>query len=137
MLLRPQNVAIDDVENPTILHKLLETLGAEVVDFPFDTECCGSFNAVNNPDLALEASYNILNSALGNGADALALSCPLCDFNLGGRQEELKLRGFKGMPIIYFSQLMAVAFGLDKEVCRFDLNFGNPEAILKEKNLIS
>jgi heterodisulfide reductase subunit B len=54
-LLRPQEVAIDEVERPTILHQLLQALGAEVIDFPFATECCGAFQVVSNPEFALES----------------------------------------------------------------------------------
>ena len=44
-LLRPQEVAIDQVERPTILHQLLQALGAEPIDFPFAAKCCGSRSA--------------------------------------------------------------------------------------------
>jgi len=137
-LLRPQEVAIDNVERPIILHQLLQALGAEAVDFPFATECCGSFQAIGNPDFALECAWNILSSALRRGAEALTLSCPLCDFNLGHRQSELmrKYSEFKGIPIIYFPQLLALSLGLDPEVCHFELNFGNPYLLLQRKGLL-
>jgi heterodisulfide reductase subunit B len=138
MMLRPREVGIDNPENPRILHDLIEALGAKVVDFPFANECCGSFQAVGNPDFALEASWNILSSALRRGAEGLVLSCPLCDFNLGQRQKILmeKYLDFKGIPIFYFTQPLALALGLDSKVCRFELNYGDPQPLLKSKNLL-
>ncbi len=137
-LLRPQEAAIDQVERPTVLQDLLKTLGAEVVDFPFATECCGSFQIVSNPDFVLDCSWNILSSALRWGAEALVASCPLCDYNLSQRQGEL-VQGyseFRQIPILYFTQLLALSLGLEPEVCCFDLNYIDPRPLLKSKGLL-
>ena len=137
-LLRPQEIAIDQVERPTIMQQLLQSLGAEVVDFPFATECCGSFQIVGNPEFVLDCAWNILSSALRWGAEALVVSCPLCDFNLGQRQREISNRysEFREMPILYFTQLLALSLGLGAEVCRFDLNYIDPRPLLESKGLI-
>ena len=138
-LLRPQEVAIDHVERPTILRSLLETVGAEAVDFPYATECCGSFQIIGNPDHVAQRVRDILSSALRSGAEALVLTCPLCHFNLGERQRELAQRysDFQGMPIFYFSQLLAISLGIEPQVCHFELNYGAPLSLLKSKKLIS
>lgn len=138
MLLRPEGIAIDNPEKPEILHRLIEALGAEAVDFPFSIECCGSFQIVGNPDFALESSWNILSSALRYGAEALVLSCPLCDFNLGYRQKALmeKFPGFKAVPIFYFTQLLALSLGLGPEVCHFEQNYGEALPFLERKGVI-
>lgn len=137
-LLRPQEIAIDHVERPTILHQLMETIGAEVVDFPFATECCGSFQIVSNPDFVTQRAWDILGSALRRGAEALVLTCPLCHFNLSQRQPELMRRysDFTGIPIFYFSQLLALSLQLDPQVCHFELNYGDPFPLLKRKELV-
>ena len=137
-LLRPREAAIDQVERPTVLQELLQTLGATVVDFPFATECCGSFQIVSNPDFVTERAHAILDLALRRGAEAIVLSCPLCNFNLGQRQIELKQKysDFQGLPIIYFTQLLALAIGVDPSVCQFDQNFGEPQTLLQSKGLI-
>ena len=138
-LLRPQAVAIDQVERPTILQNLVETLGAEAVDFPYATECCGAFQIVGNPDAITQRSWEILSSAMRRGAEALVLTCPLCHFNLGQRQSELMQRysDFKGMPLFYFTQLLAISLGIDPGVCHFELDYGVPLSLLKSKNLVS
>ena len=137
-LLRPREVAIDSVENPSILREFLKAIGATPVDFPHAATCCGSYQIVSNPDNISEYAWNILSSALRQGAEALVLTCPLCDYNLGQGQKELmkKHNEFKGMPLFYFTQLLSLALGLDPELCRFELNYGEPELLLREKNLL-
>jgi len=138
-LLRPKEVAIDKMESPSVLGNLLESLEAETIDFPLATECCGSYQILSSQEYALECAWNILSSAIRRGAEGLVLTCPLCDFNLGAKQGELmeKYSDFKGIPIFYFTQLLAISLGLPPEVCHFELNYGNPEQLLRSKNLLS
>ncbi len=138
-LLRPREVAIDSVENPTILREFLKALGASPVDFPESTRCCGSYQIISNPDGISEYARAILNSALSHGAEALVLTCPLCDYNLGQGQKELMTKhgGFKGVPLFYFTQLLALALGLNPQICHFELNYGRPESLLREKGWLS
>ena len=137
-LLRPQEIAIDNVERPTIMHDLLRTIGAQVVDFPYATECCGSYQILSNPDSVSQRAWDILSSALRRKAEAIALTCPLCECNLGQVQAELKQRyaQFKGIPIVYFSQLLAISLGLDPAVCRFELNYADPRPLLESKGFL-
>ena len=127
-LTRPEGAAIDRVERPVVLQNMLKTIGATVIDFPLATECCGAFEIVNNPDSVKERTHTILNMATGLGAEAIVVSCPLCSHNLGQVQT--------GIPIIYFTQLLALALGVEPERCGFDLNFGNTEDVLCEKGLL-
>jgi heterodisulfide reductase subunit B2 len=137
-LLRPREAAIDDVENPAILGDFLKALGASPVDFPESTRCCGSYQVVSSPDAISEYARPILNSALGQGAEALVLTCPLCDYNVGRAQNELikKGSGVREMPLFYFTQLLALALGLGPHICHFELNHGSPESLLRKKNLL-
>ncbi len=137
-LLRPREVAIDSVDDPTILRDFLEALGASPVDFPESTRCCGSYQVISSPDDISEYARLILDSALSHGAETLVVTCPLCDYNLGRGQKELsKKSGFREMPLLYFTQLLALALGLDPQACHFELNYGSPESLLREKGLLS
>ena len=138
MLLRPREVAIDSEENPIILRKFLEALGATPIDFPESTRCCGSYQIISDTGVISAYAWDILSSALSRGAEALVLTCPLCDYDLGQGQKELvkKRAEFREMPIFYFTQLLAIALGLDPQVCHFELNYGDPESLLREKNLL-
>jgi len=138
-LLRPREVAIDNVEDPTVLWDFLQALGASPVDFPESTTCCGSYQVVNAPGDIPEYARPILNSAMGHGAEVLVLTCPLCDYNLGRGQKDLIEKGsvVKEMPLFYFTQLLALALGLDPKICHFELNHGKPESFLRMKNLLA
>lgn len=135
LLLRPPEVGLDDAEHPTILKDFLESVGAEVIDYPYETECCGSYHTVVNVDLVVERAYEILSSAINQGAEAIVLSCPLCGFNLDNRQKEIKEKfsDFKNIPVFYFTQLLALSLGLEEKTCRFELNFIDPRPLLKSK----
>ena len=138
-LLRPRDIAIEPLWSLTILSEFLETLGATVVEFPETSRCCGSYQILGNPEAALEAGTTILESARKKGAEALVLSCPLCEFNLGKRQVTLLDKGMiaKGIPSFYFTQLLAIALGLAPEVCRFDLNEEASVELLKSKGFLN
>ncbi len=138
-LLRPREVALDHPDNPSIMQTLLETLGATVVNFPSATVCCGSYQVLGNPDAALKVSHGILNDAVKHGAEALALACPLCDYNLGFRQDAI-LNNFpdaREIPVYYFTQLLAVALGIDPAVSHFELNRAGSMQLLEAKKFIS
>jgi len=137
-LLRPQSAAVDNPENPVVLQNVVKACGATPVDFPFATECCGSFQVVSNREFVNERAYEITNSARKNGAELMLVSCPLCEFNLRQAQGKLKDKypDFQAMPLLYFTQLMALAFGLSAGVNRFDLNSPETQVWLSQKQLM-
>ena len=137
LLLRPKKVSIDNLEDPTIMEDLIKALGAEPVDNPYKSKCCGTFHTVDKPYLVANLAYKILTYARRAGAEAIVLSCPLCAFNLENRQEDIKelYPDFQRMPVFYFTQLMAIAFGLG-DLCRFETNYVDPLPLLKSKNII-
>jgi len=138
-LVRPKEVAVDNPENPVVLQDFLKALGAEPVDFPSAIECCGTYQVLGNPDAALKLSHSILSDARVHGAEALALACPLCDFNLSHRQKKIleKFEGATELPVYYFTQLLAVALGASPEACRLDLNPESSLTLLRERQLFS
>jgi heterodisulfide reductase subunit B len=138
LLVRPKEIGIDDMENPTIMENLMSVLGADPIDFPYKTECCASYQTVDKPEIVADRAYSILSSATGLGAEMVAVSCPLCAFNLDQRQKKTleKYPDFKTVPILYFSQLMAIALGCPEESLGFDLHYIDPMPLLKEKKLI-
>ncbi|PNX51916.1 MAG: heterodisulfide reductase, subunit B [Thermoplasmata archaeon M8B2D] len=137
MLLRPREVAIDDAEEPTILSDLLIALGAEVVDNPFKIECCGSYHTIEEKEIVRNRAHRITNFAIERGAEALILSCPLCRFNIDtrGKEAEKIQAGFKQLPVYYYTQLIAIALGLDPAVCGFEEHAVDPNLLLKKKGV--
>jgi heterodisulfide reductase subunit B len=152
-LLRPhEEVLLDDPENPVIMDDMLRAIGCDVLGFPHKAECCGAFLTVcsnlearraergDRPDNAVpDCSYLIVNSAGRRGADLIVLSCPLCQYNIDFSQERLirEHYGFKQVPSVYFSQLLALALGLDIDKYSFDEkhHFVDPRGIIEEKVL--
>lgn len=117
LLLRPyEEIGLDDPENPVIMHNLVRALGAEPVDFPYNIECCGSYLTIKEPQVPEKISKNIVASAREHGAQVIVTACPLCQFNLDYPQRETEA-GQTGneIPILYFTQLMAIALGLPED----------------------
>jgi heterodisulfide reductase subunit B len=137
MLLRPREVAIDDAEEPTIMGDLLKVLGAEVIDNPFKIECCGSYHTIEEKKLVSNRANKITNFATERGADAIMLSCPLCRFNIDvrGKEAEKMYNNYKQIPVYYYSQLIAVALGLDPKCCGFEDHAVDPVLLLKKKGV--
>lgn len=134
---RPKEAAIEPPHRRTSLPQLLEALGATPVPFPDMDTCCGSYQAVAQPDLVASRVKDIITSARGSGAEVLAVSCPLCECNLKQKQRALKEKeDWTEMPILYFTQLLALALGLDPalEVCESPGT--DPRPLLESKGLL-
>ncbi|MBS3782284.1 MAG: heterodisulfide reductase, subunit B [Candidatus Thermoplasmatota archaeon] len=129
MLLRPDNVAIDETEDPEIMEDLLGLLGVEVLENPKRTECCGSYHTVNRSDIVEKRVKDIVSHAVEEGAEAIALSCPLCQFNLDFHQRATEFE----IPVFYVTELMALSFGLDIEMKNHEVD---PRTLLKEKGIL-
>jgi heterodisulfide reductase subunit B len=137
LLVRPNEGSINDSpENPTVMQELLEALGAEPVYNPYATECCGSYHTALNADVVARRTRQIIEGARAQGADIIALSCPLCDFNLDRRQEAtLRLYPhFQPMPVLYFTELLALALGL--EAPGLEGRFADPRPLLAKLSLL-
>ena len=104
-------------EYPTHLDKLLQTLGATVVDFPLKTHCCGGHMTQISENVAYELIRRIVHNADEYAADAIVTVCPMCQLNLDAYQPEVN-RTFGtayGLPVLYFTQVMGLAFGMSPE----------------------
>ena len=139
LLLRPEEeIQFDDPESPTIIENFVRLIGATPIDFPLKVECCGSYLVVNSPDAAVDASYKILKNAQGNGAEAIVTSCPLCHYNLDALQKKIKIAHseFNEIPIFYFSQILAIALGVEEENLGLEQNKVSPINLLRKYTLL-
>jgi len=138
LLLRPRGTGIDDTDNPTVMEDLLEALGAEAVGFAYSQKCCGSYNTVHMKDVVADLAYKILTQAEEAGAEMLITACPLCEYNLGPIQFEVEKKHpvFDSIPVVYFTQLMALAFGLGEEAAALTGNTPDPRPLLRERGLL-
>lgn len=135
-LQRPEDVGIEPMGSFKLMNQLLETIGAEVVPFYAADKCCGSYEVMIAEPGENKTAANIINAAVGTGIEALATSCPLCEYNLGKQQDVLMEKGniSENIPTFYFTQLLAMALGVDSEECNFQLNHMKAIEFLKSKN---
>ena len=113
LIVRPEN-GFDDPEYPTSMDRLLRALGAEVVDYPLKAQCCGGHMTQISDRVAYELIRRLLHNAAEYQADIIACVCPMCQLNLDAYQGNINRQYGTDyrMPILYFTQLMALAFGL-------------------------
>ncbi len=131
LLLRPDTVSIDNPERPSILSDLVTAMGAEPVADPRATHCCGSYHTVYRKDAVMERVEEIVISMEKRGGEIIALSCPLCGFNIDFRQDLVERK----LPTVYFTQLLALAMA-KAESCHFNMNQVDPRPLLREKGLL-
>jgi heterodisulfide reductase subunit B2 len=112
LIVRPE--AGYNTEYPTHLDQLMQTLGADVVDFPMKTHCCGGHMTQISEETAFELIRRLLQNAADYDADMIVTLCPMCQLNLDAYQQEVnRMFGTSfNIPVLYFTQLMGLAFGL-------------------------
>jgi heterodisulfide reductase subunit B len=104
-----------NTEYPTHLDRLLRKLGAEVVDYPLKTHCCGGHMTQISSDTAYELIRRLLQCADQYKADAIVTVCPMCQLNLDAYQSQVN-RHFGTdfhLPVLYFTQMIGLALGLE------------------------
>jgi heterodisulfide reductase subunit B len=118
-ILRPYPV-FDDPGKPSSMTGILEGLGAEVLDWDHANKCCGASLMMGHRDVALKSVAAILADA--GEADAIVTVCPLCQMNLEAYQSQARKLGAGPVPILYLTQLMGLAFGLNSDAVLLDKN---------------
>jgi len=98
----------EDPQNPYYLETLLKILGAEIIDFPSKTNCCGGILTISEEN-CLKLIKDILEEAQKSKADCIVTICPLCHINLQLYQKRIKIF----MPIVYFTQLLGYSLGIE------------------------
>ena len=127
---------IDDPDFPRTMHKLLEWTGAEALEFGMATKCCGGMLMTTITDSALELVGRILAEAKRLGADCIATACPLCQINLEGYQQKAsrKLGLDCNIPVLYFTQLLGLALGLEPKQVALDDNLTPYEPVIAARS---
>jgi len=115
-LLRPSKLmGFEDPDQPSSLEAVIEACGAEPVDYPAKTLCCGFPILLAREKTSLAELARPLEQALEAGAEAMVTSCPLCHLSLDAWQKSLERTRRKklGLPIFHLSQMIALAAGLE------------------------
>lgn len=123
-IVRPYG-AFDDPFRPQLLDRLLALLGASAVEYPVKSRCCGGSLTGTMEDIGLRLNYLLIREAQARGANMIATVCPLCQYNLEAYQGKMR-RAFAeavDLPIVYFTQLVGLAFGLQPKALGLHRNF--------------
>jgi heterodisulfide reductase subunit B len=110
----PEVVAFDDPEHPTVMDDLVSALGAEPVDWPYKTECCGASLSMTNVKVVNRLGHRLVSMARQAGARCITVACPLCQVNLDLRQADAGAAHgeLPQTPVLYITQLLGLALGL-------------------------
>jgi heterodisulfide reductase subunit B len=115
-LLRPRKDS-EEVEQPAFFEELLSAIGAVPVEFPEKLRCCGGSLIVTGRKAALGMLRELLQSAQAEQARVIATICPMCQINLECYQNQVNGEWdtqFE-IPVLYFTQLVGLAFGISAE----------------------
>lgn len=114
------------------LERIIEILGAEVVDFPGKTRCCGFPILTINEKNSLTMVATHTRDAKSHGADIMVTPCPLCHLNLDGMQTKAasQEQASIDLPILHLPQLLGLAMGLDTKSLGLQRNLISPESAL-------
>lgn len=134
---KDQGAGSESTSKPHFMDDLLEAAGAENVDFPLKTACCGGAHTLSDSDTSTRLVANILQAAEAAGAEVIATECPTCHSGLELHQIRAEqMLGLKTqVKIIYFTQLLGLAMGLKPKAVGLHENVSDSFAFVKEKGL--
>jgi heterodisulfide reductase subunit B len=115
------------------MDELVKAIGAEPIDWPLKTRCCGASLTGIMEGVGLPLSYIILHEAAKRRADVVITACPLCQFNLECYQSNINKNYQNDLRIgvIYFSQLLGLALGISPKELGMNRLFVKPENVYK------
>jgi len=140
----PEKTGWDDPEHPMTMDHLVEAVGAESVDWSYKVDCCGANMTFPMGEVVVNLTNKIVAGAIEAGADCIASACGICQINLDTRQAPPPSpprqpggeRGEK-VPIFYFTELMALAFGLPGVGKWLGKHAVNPRPLLQARGLLA
>ena len=131
LIVRPDH-GFDNPEYPETLDRLLEALGATVVDYPLKASCCGGHMPQISPDAAYGLIHDLVATAVARDADAMVTLCPMCHLNIDMYQSHANrhIGTNYTMPILYFTQMIGLAYGLSAEEMGFGQELVSAQRVL-------
>lgn len=120
----PETKEFETQENPTSLDRLVNVLGSEAVPWSYKSECCGASLSLTRSDIVRGLVDKIVAAAVEAGAGLIATACPLCMSNLEMRRSH----DFDGMPVLYFTELIGLAYDLPQTAAWFGKHLYDPSA---------
>ncbi len=133
--LRPRGIGQqDDVEKPMKLDFLIEAIGAQVPYHANKTDCCGAPMLLADDNAAFSLAGSKLQSLQGLEFDLLVNICPSCQKMFDNQKIAGQTVGAQlDLPVMYFTQLLGLAFGIEPNKLALNINMSNVEPVLKWK----
>jgi len=129
-LLKPSRIMnVDNPDNPEVMERLVEALGASPVRHRNWYLCCGK--ACQDEDIPNQMMHDLLSTVNDEQADLLGMICPTCFGQFDhGQMKVSKLfdEDFHTPPIYYF-QLLAFAQGVPLDRLGFERQRFKPECL--------
>jgi heterodisulfide reductase subunit B len=117
------------------MEEIVSITGAKTVEWNFKVECCGASHSIDHTEIVEQLSKNILDDAIKHDASVIVVACPMCHSNLDMRQKNIlkKYPQQKEIPILYLTQLLGLAMGLNYKQLGLQLHYINPIPMIEEK----
>lgn len=134
-LLRAQeHLPYDDPYNPQSMERVFEAIGATPVYYRGRTQCCGWPLSSYATNQSFKMAGTHIQDAIASGADCIVTPCPLCHLNLDSRQPEVERVIGKelGLPVLHFSQLVALALGVSPKDLGLDRHIVSTRSVLEK-----
>jgi len=135
---KDQGPGSESTHKPHFMDDLLKAAGAENVDFPLKTACCGGAHTLSDSDTSTQLVLNLLQAAEDSGAEVIATECPTCHSGLEMHQirAETRFGIHTKVKIVYFTQLLGLALGLSPRKLAIHENVSDSLDLLHEKGVI-
>lgn len=115
--LKPSEIfdGFDSPIHPQSLDKLIEVTGATPVQYRDKMQCCGGGILAVNEETSVKMVREKLDHIKNANADAMTLICPFCSIMYDEFQPtvESTYETEYNIPVLYYPQLLGLAFGLD------------------------
>ena len=135
---KDQGPGSESTHKPHYMDDLLAAAGAQNVEYPLKTACCGGAHTLSDSDTSTKLVLNLLQAAEACGADVIATECPTCHTGLEMHQiraEKVFGKATK-VKILYFTQLLGLAMGVSPRKLGLQENFSDAMPMLKEKGIV-
>lgn len=133
MVRPPKITGYTDYENPQTMDRIVAAAGAQVIDWSYKSTCCGASIGIARREIQESLTRRILQKAQQAGAEAIVVSCPLCQSNLDIIQKD---RSDRRTPVFYFTELLRLSFMERGGAKLFKMHFADPVPLLKAKKLL-
>jgi heterodisulfide reductase subunit B len=137
-LIKPsKNKPWKKTQNHTFLDDLVEATGAESIRYKDKSLCCGAGGGVrgSNVAISIDIAKEKLDNMLAAEVDCVLNVCSFCHLQYEMAQpqlnKELGVQKYQ-IPVIYFTQLLGLALGLDPGEMGLDTHLVSTQPLLRK-----